>query len=292
MVYTDSMTSRRTSGRLRVAKTALACGVAGALAAASSGATATEATQCYDAHEAAQIQRKDGQWLKARAFLAACGNNQCPPIVQRDCVAWAAELAAQQPSVVVAVVRDDGTDVLGPRVLVDGATVPSDGRATEVDPGEHRVRVEVPGKRAIDEDFVIREGERGRRLVVKLPSDKPRPSSSPPTATWILGGVAVAALGSFATFAAIGKARENDLAETCNGQCSDDEVASARRFYIIADVSLGAAVIAAGAAVVVWVVAPKRKTPSAGGHPSPGRVGPLALKPGDRGHGFVLPVAF
>jgi hypothetical protein len=226
-------------------------------------ARAQDASACYDAHERSQIERRRGEWRKARASLATCGAAACPPIVQRDCVAWAGEIAAQQPSVIVAVVKEDGSDILGARVSLDGAPVQSDGRATEVDPGEHRVRVEITGEPPIEQRVAVREGERGRRVVVKVPSSGSESGRAsglprPPTISYVLGGVSVLALGSFTVFALTGKSRENELARTCSDRCSDDEVGDVRRSYVIADISLGVAIAAAAAAVVTWLVVPQR----------------------------------
>ena len=49
--------------------------------------------------------------------------------------------------------------------------------------------------------------------------------------------------------------RIHDLSQSKNG-CSDDQVGDVRRSYIVADVSLGVAIVALGAAAVTWIVAP------------------------------------
>ncbi len=227
-------------------------------------APVTGASACYDAHEAAQIERKAGAWRKARGLLATCGRLECPAIVQRDCVTWAAELAAEQPSVVIAVVRDDGSDVLGATVFVDSEPAPNDGHALEIDPGTHRARVELVGHSAFEQSFVVREGERARRVAITVPSGpsggKQAESRAPSLPTYVLGGVAALALGSFGTFAVLGKSEENRLADTCRDRCSDDDVSGVHRSYVIADVSLGVAIVAAGAAVVTWLFLPPRGT--------------------------------
>jgi len=214
-------------------------------------------TMCYDSHESGQLKRKRGEWRKARTSFAACGDSRCPSIVQRDCVTWAGELAAQQPSIVVAVVRDDGKDLLNARVTLDGTPISIDGRAVEVDPGEHRVRVVLPSRAPFEQRFAVREGERLRRVNVTVPKPGAESSSKPTAVTWISGGVAVLALGSFVTFAALGKSRENELADDCAGKCSDAEVGEVRRSYLLADVSLGVAVVAGGIAVASWLMSPK-----------------------------------
>ena len=215
--------------------------------------------QCYDAHERGQLQRRRGELQRARVSFATCGRNVCPPVVQRDCVAWAADLAKVQPSVVIAVVRDDGTDVLGARVFIDGASTPADGRGVELDPGEHKVRVDRAGEPSFERRFAVREGDRSRRVAIVLPSAADAPTSRKPSAlTYLFGGVALLSLASFGTFAVLGKSREDHLGNTCGDRCSDDDVAGVRRSYLVADISLGIAAVATGAAIVTWLVAPKR----------------------------------
>ncbi len=220
--------------------------------------------QCYDAHETGQLQRKRGQLQRARVSFGTCGRNVCPAVVQRDCVSWATELAKAQPSVVIAVVRDDGIDVLGARVFIDNASTPADGRGVELDPGEHKVRVDRPGEASFERRFAVREGDRARRVAIVLPSarDEARGLGRPPLLTYVFGGVAVLSLGSFGTFAVLGKSREDELGTSCGDRCSDAEVAEVRRSYLVADISLGVAAVAAGAAIVTWLVAPKTSKPA------------------------------
>jgi hypothetical protein len=220
-------------------------------------ADAVETARCYDAHEQAQIERKTGAWTKARKLLAVCGSEQCPAIVQRDCVTWQSELAARQPSVIVAVVRDDNTDVLGAHVTLDGTQLDGQGRATEVDPGEHVVKIEIPGEPTIERRVALREGERGRRVTIRVAA--PRASTRPPVISWVLGGVAVASLGTFAAFAISGKSDEHELARTCGDRCSDAQVDDVSRSYLIADIALGVAILTAGAAVATWLFVPKKR---------------------------------
>jgi hypothetical protein len=237
--------------------------LAAVLAAASAprAAVADEpsAAQCYDAHERGQLQRKRGEIHNARVSFGTCGRNICPSVVQRDCVTWAQELATQQPTVVVAVVRGDGGDVVGARVFIDGASTPADGRAVELDPGQHSVRVERAGEPAFDRRFSVREGDRARRVAIVLPGElTARGIGKPPVLTYVLGGVAIVSLASFGTFGALGKSRENELTASCVDRCSDSDVASVRRSYLVADISLGVAIVSAAAAVILWVVAPAK----------------------------------
>lgn len=222
------------------------------------GAEQSEVTECYDAHETGQVQRKTGEFRSARRSFSICGRTSCPAIVQRDCIAWAKELQDTQPSVVLAVVKGDGTDALGAKALLDGSPAPLDGRAIELDPGEHRIRVEGGAEGPVEHRFTVREGERLRRISVMV-SRTPQGAASLPTATYVFGGVAVLSLASFGAFAWMGKSKENDLAHTCSDRCSDADVNDVRSSYLVADVSLGIAAIAAGAAIATWLLTPRAR---------------------------------
>ena len=219
-------------------------------------APAATPAACYDAHEAGQLARKEKRLRKARQLFATCAQMTCPAVVQRDCAGWATELATEQPSIVVEVVRGDGSDVLGARLVVDDEAVPGDGRAVELDPGEHRIRVEATGLEPRELRLTVREGDRLRRMPVVLSAPKATAvaatSSGPPTLTYVLGGVAILSAASFGTFAVLGKSRERELDGAWGNRCSDAQVDEVRTRFIVADISLAAAVLSAGAALVVW----------------------------------------
>jgi hypothetical protein len=63
----------------------------------------------------------------------------------------------------------------------------------------------------------------------------------------MLGGVGIAALGSFTYFALSGKAEERKL-RRCAPDCEPDDVTPMRTRYLVADVSLGVAALSLGAA--------------------------------------------
>jgi len=69
--------------------------------------------------------------------------------------------------------------------------------------------------------------------------------------TWVLGGVGVVAASSFVAFGLWGKSDENSVsASGCAPYCGD-RMGSVRAKFIVADVSLGVAAVALGAAVVI-----------------------------------------
>lgn len=91
-------------------------------------------------------------------------------------------------------------------------------------------------------------------VVAQTTVEAPTTSHGPPLATWILGGVAVAAAGTGTYFGL----RANGLASDARAAFYEDDVVSrsdrARSAETGANVSFAVAGVAAVAAVVVWVV--------------------------------------
>jgi hypothetical protein len=149
------------------------------------------------------------------------------------------------------------------KVSLDGMVVAErlTGGSVEVEPGEHTVRFERSDGKVIEQKVLVTEGEKHRKVVAEYASLVPKPPADGrpppveekkiPLGSYVAGGVAVVALGSFAIFALTGKSNEDDLAGTCSPNCGTDEVGSVNRSYLVADVSLGVAAVATIVAVVL-----------------------------------------
>jgi hypothetical protein len=217
---------------------------------------------CVATHEQAQRLRHDGHLVAARAALAACSESSCPTLVRTDCAQWLVEVDDTLPTIVLAARDASGTDVTDVRVTCDGQEIATrlDGRAVPVDPGEHVIRFEHGSSPLVDTRIVVREGERARPIVAQFEATAAplaAQSTGPSTATYVVGGLAVAALGSFAFFGIRGLSDESDLSSTCSPHCTDAEVHGTRTDFIVADVSLGAG-LALGAAAT-WLFFSTRK---------------------------------
>jgi hypothetical protein len=220
---------------------------------------------CAAAFVEAQKLRKSGSLLKARAALVTCAQNVCPEVVRDKCVAWLPEVEAELPSVILVAKGSDGSDLTDVEVQIDdeSETRRIDGQPIPLDPGEHR--------------FVFRLGEKHEELtvvVVARQKDRPveatfqvagKPKSEPTTPTpprqnakrglpvsvYVLGGLGVVALGSFGYFGVTAIQDKNQLEDDCAPACSQDDKKSVDRKLLIADISLGVAVISLGAAT--WI---------------------------------------
>jgi hypothetical protein len=220
-----------------------------------------DAQQCISENEIATKQRAAGKLGEAKQHYVACGAADCPAIVRDECQSLAQKMESSLSSIVFVLVDAKGTDVTGARIFVDDSknAEPLDGHALILDPGTHKITVESPSGGSMEDKVVAREGEKNRRVRLqlaapaKLPSqDGPGPviptktSTSP--AVWVLSGVAVVGLGSFAYFGLSGKHQENDLKSRCAPLCKDSEVDDMYKKYLLADVSLGVSVVAASVA--------------------------------------------
>jgi hypothetical protein len=84
---------------------------------------------------------------------------------------------------------------------------------------------------------------------VAAPSPEgPSALSRVPVATWVFGGVAVVAAGSFAALGLSGQSDVSSLRATCAPNCTQGQVGSARAELIGADASLGVGIVSLAAA--------------------------------------------
>ena len=280
-----------------------------------------EKLACVRAGEKAQKLRDSGKLIAARAELLTCVREVCPAVVRGDCAGWLGEVEASTPTIVARARDDAGHDLRDVVVSVDGARVASqlDGRPLPVDPGEHVVRFELAGRAPLEERVIIGTGEKNRMLAVTFARPASAPgaretsaplkdaggaaaippgprapvalqaaSSGPPAAAWAFAAVSVAAAASFTLFGLTGTADLDDLRRTCAGHCDGAAVDHAWTKLVVADVSLGVAVLAAGAATWLFLSPSSR---SARGAVST-RASHAAIVPSSRGASLAWIGAF
>lgn len=219
------------------------------------------AAACIDAHEQAQRLMQDGHLRAAREKLLVCSREACPKVAQTDCSTWMRDVARDMPTVVVTARDAAGRDTEKVRVVVDGEPFAEslDGRALPLDPGPHAFRFESGG-RVLEQKVLVGAGEQNRHVVADFsgaaPVGPPAPGApeaapSPPLATYVLGGVGVLGLASFTVFGLSGKSTEK-----CVPTCTRDDISDFRRSYLVADISLGVALVSVSAAL--WFALAKR----------------------------------
>lgn len=241
-------------------------------------AAAASREACLAEHEQAQDARLAGRLLEARTDLRECSAATCPALVTRDCVAWLAEIQQQIPSVIFRATKD-GVDLEKLRVKEGDVLLAETltGTPLELNPGPHHFVAELPGMPAQDATYVLQAGDKSR--VVTFSFTSPAPVKSPaseatkhfvrpvPKLTWVLGGIAVAALATGGVLGGLSLSERNQVESDCSPLCTNRDVQGVKQLALAADVSLGIGLVAAGLSLYTFAARPA--IASASTRPSP-----------------------
>lgn len=229
--------------------------------------------------------RFDGNLMQSRTTLKACSREACPTVVQRDCVRWLDEVSAQIPTVVFEAITEAGA---AQRVVVrqDEQVLTSelDGRPLEMNPGYYEFLFELPDRAPKVVSVLLKQGEKNRLVSVDFrqvpepvaPSTLPSASSialsaplappAPPipvrsrpipTSVYVLGGVSLVSAGAATILGINTRAKEDRAYEECAPRCPEERIDSIERWALATDVAIGAAVITAVAATILYVRRPE-----------------------------------
>jgi hypothetical protein len=281
--------------RLRPSSRAARIGAAVACASAffSGAAWAADPTkdQCIDANETAQALRKNEKLREAEQRLLVCVSASCPGPVRDDCGQRLVEVRAVTPTIVFVVKDDADQDLSDVHVTMDDQPLADklDGTAIAIDPGQHRLVFESPGKAREERALVIREGEKDRheRIVLVAAPQAPvpvavapeaapvQPTEAPPSegksqrvAGLAIGGVGVAGVIVGGIFGIVSKSTWNKavtectanggaVPDHCMGSSGPSDSSSAHTQAAVSTVAFiaGGALLATG--VVLYLTAPK-----------------------------------
>jgi len=221
--------------------------------------------QCIAAYEQGQKLKHDGKLKDARKQFLVCMQDTCPALFRKDCDQWLNEVDQTMPSVVFAAKGPKKEDLAEVTVYIDGEKVLDalDGKAIQLDPGNHIIKYEHGDLPPIEQSVLIRVGEKNRALTASFAKpkgdgeapDQPGGSRPVPAMTWVLGGLGLVALGSFSYFGLTGKS-DADKLQDCKPYCAEADVDSARQKLLIADVSLGVGLVSLGAATYLFLTRP------------------------------------
>lgn len=215
------------------------------------------ARACIAAHADGQVERDAGRLLVARERFLACAVESCPELVRRECLLLRENLQAVLPSVVLFPTDAAGGRQEAASVTIDGrAHEAQEGRAIELDPGTHRIEVQLKDGRRQSVSVLLRETEKARRVVIKFPEQGP--SYSP--LVYVFGGLGVVALGAFVGFGIDGNNQERELERSCAPNCKQRDVDNMRRSHLIADVSLAVSLASFGAGTYFLLRSPDEPT--------------------------------
>jgi len=242
--------------------------------------------ECAQAYVEAQKLKKSGALKQARGQLEICGREECLTAVKKDCIAWLDEVSSSLPSIVVSAKGPDGKETFDVKLSVDGEVVAEklDVKAIEIDPGTHKLVFEYAGKEPIEQEVILREGQKNKTVEVSFASEKP-PAAAPapvgddpnvdpvdqtkepggkkiPVISWVLGGVGVVALAGAGYFWLSGESKKSSL-DDCKPNCKQSDVDSVKQKRLIGDIALGVGVVAIGAAVYFAVSAKPQRPPPA-----------------------------
>jgi hypothetical protein len=235
---------------------------------------------CTAAYVQNQKLRKDGKLAEAHGALITCAQEGCPKAIKADCVRWLADLEQSIPTLVIDAKGVDGNDTTEVTVYVDGNKLAEglDGRPLPIDPGAHQLRFEHGDAPPIEQQIVVQEGVKNRRVTVSFEPDAPEPPRDQkedrapdggPAVPWpavvAVGVVSLAGFGLFAGFGITGQNRYDELDRSCGANaadpalrqsCSEEDVDALRTHLLIADVSLVVGGVAAAVTVglIVWNV--------------------------------------
>ena len=215
-----------TARRVRALGAAAAVSVCASFAATSH---AGDKERCAAAYDQTQNEREKGRLIEARRQARTCSAAVCAPFIVKDCARWLAEIEASVPTVVIAAEDATGADTLRVRVSVDGRVIGEalDGKAIDLDPGPHRLRFELAGTPTIEQEVLIRQGEKDRRIAVSFLASGAAPPGAPaapgssrgvPAWAWISGGLGLAFAGAAVGFGVDGLRAVSSLQKGCNSQ--------------------------------------------------------------------------
>ena len=202
--------------------------------------------KCADAFDASQRLSQGGKLQEALEKLLVCAQPTCPAFLSRECTDDYERIKLNLPTVTLVANDAHGAPLAEVVVSVDGKRVPPitspvwrrrSIRASTIFVFEHT------GDAPVTLKVFIAEGAKNRRVVAEFgvtqPSSPPpatappAPDSKPlaptthsgvPLATYVLGGIGVAALGTGVVVRLIAAAEYNSLAEDCRTTCTDAQV--------------------------------------------------------------------
>jgi hypothetical protein len=235
---------------------------------------ADERKACVEAFDRAQQLRDQRKLGGAHEQLLSCSRDVCPKVVAKECLAALAEVEKDQPTVTFRARDATGKELADVKVLLDGETLVAslDGRAVAVDPGAHKVRYVHEGAADVEDDVVVRVGEKNRVLdvVFRPPADATPPvvpTSAPPTTTrepskfhvpviaWVSLGVGAVGFGAMAVLAATAAGDAQSLRKTCAPSCSAGAVDDVRTRVTLANVGMVVGFVGVGGAILSVVLA-------------------------------------
>jgi hypothetical protein len=267
-------------------------------AAPAEAAPADEKGVCIGAFDQAQVERAASHFLESQKQLLVCSRPVCGNALMAECTQMYTDIDRAIPSVVLTA-HDEArnVDLTAVDVTLDGHpfTQVLDGKPLPLDPGEYEFVFSVPGREPVRRSLVVGTGDKYRQVQVVFPAPRPaaRPAPSPatsvevevdatpsgksvPTMSFVLGGIGIVGLGTFAGLRIVGNGDFDDMKQGCAPTCAESDVSDLRQKFVLSNVALGVGAGATAGALLWYFLAPS-------GASSP----PVALAPSGHGQGVV-----
>ena len=243
---------------------------------------------CVEAADHGQDLRDKGKLTEAKHAFVTCARDECPSMVSRQCATWLSEVEREIPTVNVRARDAQNRDLVDVNVVIDDVlrTSTLDGRPMQVDPGVHKFRYTHQGDADVEQQLVIRSGEKDRLVDVHFgaanapmaTSSTPAPeapvsSGAPPAAeekrgfhfpvfAGVMLGVGIASFAGMGVLIGTTASDVNTMRATCAGSCKQSDVDWANTRIILANVAMGLGIAGVSLSVLSLILA------NASGHPA------------------------
>jgi len=237
--------------------------------------------ECLAASEEALSLRHGEQLTAARQRLLVCSSSSCPRDVRTECLRVLDEVVAVLPTLVFDVKSDQGDDLAGVQVTMDGAPIAqgTEGTALTVDPGPHQFTFQLRGRVPLEKSIVVHEGDKARHESIVLtaagdtgavappepaaPADAGNTASPRRTIAIAVGAVGALGLIVGGVSAAVASSEWSDAKRDCGAGCAAGSPAQGERSTALAWAGastagfiVGGLGVAAGG--ILWFTAPRR----------------------------------
>lgn len=190
-----------------------------------SASRAADRPPCFDAFAAGQELAQKNEFRAAREKFRVClGDATCPaPPLLKDCLDDLHGVEARIGSIVVEAIDAHGGSLIDVTLAIDGVEVTTklDGKAIELDPGEHLLVLHAEKKKPFERKVLVGEGEKLKRVVATMedvegaqppiaPTTEVAAEHRASTAVWIFGAVGIAGVVGFGTLGLLGQHTYDD----------------------------------------------------------------------------------
>jgi hypothetical protein len=233
---------------------------------------AQDAPDCAETYEKSQTLMKasGGQstLLPARDMLRSCVRSSCKEWVVAECSRWLEQVEARIPTVVFSARDTAGRDLTETTIsTVEGAVLAPrlDGRAIDMEPGEHVFVFIAPDGARSEKRVLVREGEKAQGVAAIFggPVDESGPvigaerhGTETPTLRYVgygaiaVGAVALGLSGLFGLRAVDKKDAANCVGNVCDGPALEDARSAA--WVSALGFVAGTALVAGGVGIVLF----------------------------------------